>query len=110
MNIDKALLQIPISFVIERILEIIAPLIPKDKRKSFLWLIGSVFGVLLSWATNLGILSNLGIIDPASKSRVFLDYFLTGILLGGGTEPIHSIIVFLGYKKDEVRGRVQSGS
>lgn len=96
-----------LSFVIERILEIVAPLISKSRRRPFLWIIGSILGILLAWATNLGILRNLGIIDPSSKAKVILDYFLTGILLGGGTEPIHSIIVFLGYKKDEVRGRVK---
>jgi len=98
-----------LSFVIERILEVVAPLIPQEKRRSLLWLIGSVLGILLAWATNLGILQNLGIIESQSGPRVYLDYFLTGILLGGGTEPIHSIIVFLGYKKDEVRGRVKRG-
>ncbi len=96
-----------LSFVIERILELMAPLFSPKKRRSILWIIGSVIGVLLSWAANLGILSQLGIIDPTSKAKLFLDYILTGILLGGGTEPIHSIIVFLGYKKDEVRNKVR---
>lgn len=65
-------------------------------------IIGIVLGIFLCWRANLNIfdmMSELGVIE-ISINRV-LAVIITGILVGSGTSPIHSIIKYAESKKED---------
>lgn len=109
MRISQALFGvIAVSFVVERIVEQLSSSFPKPFRKRALWVIGSVLGILISYGIKLGVLNQLGLIPEASGLWVYwLDYILTGLLIGGGTEPIHSLIIGLERKKEDLKARAE---
>jgi len=61
------------------------------------FLIGSIIGVWLCAALNLGMLFTLQI----TTHLTFWDYLLTGMLVASGTEPIHAIFRIIEAKKDK---------
>jgi hypothetical protein len=72
----------------------------KQKEKiAFCAVFGVIIGILPSWRLNIGILHELELVTDAKY--LWQDYVLTGLAIGGGTEPIHSLVAFLGYKKEE---------
>jgi len=85
---------------------------PKERRvivKRFIVQgLGCVLGTVLCFTGQLGIFKMLGSGFPA-----WLDFILTGILIGAGTEPIHNLIRFLQEKRqtamaEEEKPRVQA--
>lgn len=116
-----------LSFIVERFLEVFSALyegikeifrdeIPKErqrteeknkekekiKKTALCAVFGVIIGILLSWGLDIGILHELELVTDAK----WQDYVLTGLAIGGGTEPIHSLVAFLGYKKEEKKSEV----
>ena len=69
-------------------------------KKFILQMGGCVLGVILCASSNLGIFEMLNSPLGSGVFYDWIDYLLTGILIGTGTEPIHSLIRFLQAKKD----------
>lgn len=61
-----------------------------------LQVIGVVAGVILCWIAKFGLFGPLNVFTGISGS---LDWILTGILIGGGSQPIHFLIQFLNQRK-----------
>lgn len=109
MRISQALFGVVVvSFIVERIVEQLSQFFPKRSRKKALWAIGSALGIIICYGIKIGVLSQMDLVpDPSPTWVHWLDYLLTGLLIGGGTEPIHSLIVGLERKKEEWEARAE---
>ncbi len=91
------------SLVIERVVEQFSGFIPKKRRRRWLFFISTILALLFTFGAQVGIFRNLDIISPdTGKFGIYLDYFLTGLLIGGGSDPVHSVVYGLEKKKDEI--------
>jgi len=101
---------------------------PKEKVKSRrdilgnqIWLqsFGIILGIFVCWRTHLGIFAQLqGVAEGPPLGNLtdwfvqhagsWLDYVLTGILVGLGTDPIHSIIKFIIRKRETRKIKVEA--
>ena len=106
---------IALSVVVERSLEQISDFIPRKRRKRVMWFLCTGDSLIITFFGRIGIFSKLGVFtnlgvwttnNPYSVLNI-VDYFLTGLLVGGGSEPIHSIINSLEKKKEELKIRVK---
>jgi len=91
------------SLVIERVVEQFSEFVPKKKRRKILFLISTILALLFTFGAQVGIFRNLGIISQnTGKFGIYLDYLLTGLLIGGGSDPVHSVVYGLEKKKEEI--------
>jgi hypothetical protein len=65
----------------------------KSNRMFGLWLIASIFGVILCWVFKIGFLETIGATIPYTWT--WLDYLVSGIVIGSGTKPLHDIIAII---------------
>lgn len=63
-------------------------------------ILGFMFGLLIAFGINLGIFGLLGLKLPAGL--LWLDQLITGLLIGTGSAPMHSLIGLLQNTKDAV--------
>ncbi len=97
------------SLVIERAVEQIIDFIPKKKRKTVSWALCTFFGLLITFFGKVGLFTSLGFFNEIrSPGLNYVDYFLTGLLIGGGSEPVHSVINGLARKKEEIKMRTKN--
>ncbi|MCK5738026.1 N-acetylmuramoyl-L-alanine amidase [bacterium] len=66
----------------------------------FLQLIGAIVGTVLCFTGKMGVFTLLKTPLGTSLAATYADYVLTGILIGAGTEPIHTLIRFLEAKRE----------
>lgn len=102
-------LLLVVAFGLERFLEGFSDFFPRKSRKQWMWLLGILLGIFLSAALGIGILRELFLLEDRTALSRFADYFITGVVIGGGTEPIHSLLGILGYKKEELKRRIRGG-
>ncbi len=73
---------------------------PKDPERSarvfWLQMVGTFTGVVICFISDFGLFSALGVFAGAPPS---LDYALTGILIGAGSQPVHFLIQFITQRK-----------
>ncbi len=73
---------------------------PKNAERTALvfWLqmVGTFTGVVVCFVSNFGLFGALGVFADAPSS---LDYALTGILIGAGSQPVHFLIQFITQRK-----------
>lgn len=96
-----------LSLIIERVTEKILYFVPARNKKIYAWIVSTALGLLISFAFRFGVMKELGLVT-GSEIAGWLDYFVTGILLASGSEPVHSVIEVLAIKKDELQKRVKS--
>ena len=88
------------GFAIQRLMEILDPILDKVKNKKiFLGILSLIAGLALAFGVGLRVLEPLGI--PNEK---FWDAIITAFIISAGTEGFNSIMKFLGYKKEEKKG------
>ncbi len=104
-----------ISTIVERFLEIASQLwdyllqsrgaarTQPGRKRVILQTAGVVLGTALSLSMGVAVFRMLGI----EGVPLFLDILFTGILVGSGTEPIHSLIKFLEENKDKVKRQLE---
>lgn len=98
-----------VAFGLERFLEGFSDFFPQAHRKQWMWLISVLLGIFLSAALGIGILQEFFLLEGRTPLSRLADYFITGVVIGGGTEPIHSLLGLLGYKKEELKRKVKGG-
>ncbi len=103
---QKIFLIFALSLVIERALEQISEFIPRKRRKKVMWLLSMVLSLIITFICKIGVLRELGIIQ-GNGIVYFLDYFLTGLIISSGSEPVHSLIIALESKKEELKQKVK---
>lgn len=85
------------GFAVQRLLEILDPLVEKAKnKKAILGVASLIAGLILAFAGKLRVLLPLG-----TDIGAVLDYLVTGLVISAGTEGINSVLKFLTYKKEE---------
>ncbi|KPK63537.1 hypothetical protein AMJ83_06420 [candidate division WOR_3 bacterium SM23_42] len=100
------ILVFALSLVIERVTDKILYLVPARPRKIYAWIVSTALGLLISFVFRFGIMKELGLVTGL-EIACWLDYLVTGILLASGSEPVHSIIDALAFKKEELQKRVK---
>jgi len=63
--------------------------------------VGVISGMIICYSSDLGIARELGF--AAGDSLQWWDVFLSGMLISGGSEPIHNLINFLKEKKEVLK-------
>ncbi len=101
---QKIFLIFAISLIIERALEQISDFIPKKRRKKAMWFFSTIIALII---TLVGILKEFGLIQGENQIIYFFDYFLTGLIISSGSEPVHSLIISLENKKEELKHKVR---
>lgn len=89
------------GFALQRLLEILDPLLDKIKfvkenKKIVLGLISLIIGLILAFGIGLRVLRPLGV-----TTADFLDAVTTALIVSAGTEGFNSILKFLGYLKED---------
>lgn len=90
---------------IQQLGELLSPIVDKittDYKKIILGLLSLALGLLLASRFELHVINLLLDPDVAAK-HPWLDTFVTGIIISGGTEGINSILKFLKYQKEDVK-------
>ncbi len=80
----------------------------KLKKQVVLQTIGLVLGVLLCWKGNLHLFELLAIAPGAIP--VWADVLLSGLLISGGSQPIHDLITFLQKARENAKNQVRQAS
>ncbi len=105
-----------VSTIVERFLEIASQVwdyvaiqtgrgkAPPGRKRLVLQSAGVVLGIALSSLMGVVVFRMLGI----GGIPYWLDVFFTGILVGGGTEPVHQLISFLNENKQRVKLRLEA--
>jgi hypothetical protein len=89
------------GFAVQRLLEILDPLLDKivvikNNKKIALGLVSLIIGLILAFGMGLRVLRPLGMANVD-----FLDAITTGLIVSSGTEGFNSILKFLGYIKED---------
>jgi hypothetical protein len=91
-----------LSLIIERVTEKLLYLLPVLNKKIYAWIISTVLGLLICFLFRFGIIGELGL-SSSSHVAHWVDYLITGILVASGSEPVHSIVDALSFKRDELK-------
>jgi hypothetical protein len=88
------------GFAVQRLLEILDPVLDKpkfiqDNKKIVLALVSLIFGLVLAFGAGLSVLRPLGV-----TNAYLLDGIVTALIVSAGTEGFNSIMKFLGYAKE----------
>ena len=67
--------------------------------------LGAIIGIILCWKSGLRIFYLLGF--QQGQIADWIDILLSGILISGGTEPIHSLITFLQNAKEKAKSTTE---
>ncbi len=101
------ILLLALSLIVERITEKILYILPLGKNRIYAWLISIILGLLIAFSFGFGFIGELGL-SGNSRISAIVDYFLTGLLIACGSEPVHSIVDGLAYKKEELKRKAQN--
>ncbi len=99
-------LLLALSLIVERLTEKILYLLPGNNRRLWSWIVSIALGLLISFCFQFGFLSELGLKIGSNISQ-WVDYTLSGILIACGSEPLHSIVDGLAYKRDELKRKAK---
>uniref|UniRef100_A0A7C4TGM1 Uncharacterized protein n=1 Tax=candidate division WOR-3 bacterium TaxID=2052148 RepID=A0A7C4TGM1_UNCW3 len=99
-------LLLALSLIVERITEKILYLVPKKSSRYYAWIITIVLGFVISFGFRFGFISELGLKTGSNLSQG-IDYALSGILIACGSEPLHSIVDALSFKRDDLKRRAK---
>ncbi|MBM3125770.1 MAG: hypothetical protein FJZ87_11980 [Chloroflexi bacterium] len=89
------------GFAIQRLLEILDPLLDKvnfikDYKKVTIGIVSLLAGLALAFGVGLRVLQPLGVANAD-----LLDAIVTALVVSAGTEGFNSIMKFLGYTKED---------
>jgi hypothetical protein len=89
------------GFAIQRLLEILDPILDKVKffknnKKIIIGLVSLAVGFILAFGVGLSVLQPLGVAKTG-----YLDAFVTALIVSAGTDGFNSIMKFLGYAKED---------
>jgi len=75
-----------IAFLVEVLTNLVKALVP-DLEKRYITIVAGVLGILIATITGTGILATLEI----PVQFVYVDYFITGILVSRGANIVHDL-------------------
>ena len=99
-----------LAFVVERIVEVLGRVLSRSTRRHILPIVGLAVGLALSFGARIGLFDSLGLSGTEDNGlSPWIDYLLTGVIIGAGSRPVHSLILALEHKEKELKGRVEKG-
>jgi len=101
------ILLLGLSLIIERVTEKILCAVPINNKKVYSWIISSCLGLIISFSFRFGVIEELGLISSSHIAH-WVDYLVTGLLVASGSEPVHSIVTALAFKKDELKKKAKN--
>ncbi len=101
------MLVLGLSLITERVTDKILYVTAIKNKKVFSWFVSTILGLLISYSFSFGIIRELGL-SADSPTAAWVDYLLTGLLIASGSEPIHSIIDALAFKRDELKKKAKN--
>ncbi|MGQ9465098.1 MAG: hypothetical protein ACUVQ3_01325 [bacterium] len=101
------ILLLALSLIVERVTEKILHIIPPGRNQVYSWIISTALGLVISFAFQFGFIRELGLNSGSDLSQ-WVDYLITGLLIACGSEPIHSIVDGLAYKRDELKRKAKN--
>ncbi len=96
------ILILGLSLIVERVTEKILYAIPVRNKRVYSWVFSTGLGLIICFAFGFGMIETLGL-NSVSHIAHWVDYIITGLLIASGSEPVHSIIEALAFKKDELK-------
>ncbi len=94
------------GLAIQQLFELLDPLLEAlgKTAKSYATSIGSlILGFLLAWLGGFQVLGALAVdVNP------LVEFFVTGLIISGGTEGINSLLKFLGYAKENQKAEAKT--
>lgn len=96
-----------LSLLIERVTEKILYLLPAGRKRPYAWAASTIFGLLIAFGFKFGFIRELGL-AAASPVAAWADYAISGFLIAAGSEPIHSLVDALAFKRDELKRKAKS--
>ncbi len=100
-------LLLALSLIVERITEKILYVLPAGKNRVYAWLISTILGLVIAYTFRFGFITELGLNGNSNFSSL-VDYFVSGLLIACGSEPVHSIVDGLAYKREELKRKARN--
>ncbi|MCX7994321.1 MAG: hypothetical protein N3A65_00900 [candidate division WOR-3 bacterium] len=100
-------LLLALSLIVERVTEKILYLFPDMKKRLFARIVSTALGVIIAFSFNFGFIRELGLIAGSNLAHS-IDCIITGLLIACGSEPIHSIVDGLAYRKEELKRKAKN--
>lgn len=101
------ILLLALSLIVERITEKILFILPAGRNRVYAWIISTALGLIIAFSFKFGFIRELGLTTGSNLSQ-WVDYLISGLLIACGSEPIHSIVDGLAYKKDELKRKAKN--
>jgi hypothetical protein len=101
------ILLLGLSLIIERVTEKILWAVSISNKKVYSWIISTCLGLLICFSFRFGIIEELGLVSHSHIAH-WVDYLITGLLVASGSEPVHSIVTALAFKKDELKKKAKN--
>ncbi len=73
------------------------------RKRLIMQTLGIAAGVGICYSGKLGVFTNLGIVSAGTPP--LWDMILSGLLISGGSEPIHQLMTFVTEKKDQLKAQ-----
>jgi hypothetical protein len=70
--------------------------VSRGNRRVLFWTIASIIGMFAAANLKLYLLKSVGVADPSRTMEVLA----TGLIIGSGTQPLHSLVELISAKKD----------
>ncbi len=100
------ILVLALALIVERITQKVLFLLPISEKKVWAWIVSTGLGLLISFSFSFGIIRELGL-GTGYRVACWVDYFITGLLISSGSEPVHSIVEALAMKKNELKKKAK---
>lgn len=101
------ILLLALSLIVERVTEKFLHILPQGRNRAYAWVISTALGLVIAFTFQFGFIKELGLESGSNLSR-WVDYLITGLLIACGSEPIHSIVDGLAYKRDELKRKAKN--
>ena len=93
------------GLALQQLFELIDPFLDQLSKtaKSYATsIISLVVGFLLAWLGGFQVLGALGVDVPS-----VVEFFVTGLIISGGTETVNALLKYLGYAKENKKGEAK---
>ncbi|MGB9720776.1 MAG: hypothetical protein ACPL28_04760 [bacterium] len=101
------ILLLALSLIVERVTEKILFILPSGRSRVYSWIISTGLGLIIAFSFQFGFIGELGL-NTGSNIANWVDYVVSGLLIACGSEPIHSIVDGLAYKRDELKRKAKN--
>ncbi len=101
------ILLLALSLIVERVTEKILYILPRGRNRAYAWVISTALGLVIAFAFQFGFIRELGL-ESGSNLSHWVDYLISGLLIACGSEPIHSIVDGLAFKRDELKRKAKN--